>query len=146
MAADGQRYASPDASICEARASACVSMHSRIFGAALGASEPPGLRLRSSMIAQAQRIYRTFLGRAAQVPFLLSSLPGLWLRGLPVQSRLVAHELQDFVPECLSVRTGMSRCVAGGTESGPLVPRAKGIAFGFFICSELARADLAPPS
>src|ERR1700688_433364 len=31
MAADGQRYASPDASICEARASACVSIYSRIF-------------------------------------------------------------------------------------------------------------------
>ena len=31
MAADGQRYASPDASICEARASACVSIYSRMF-------------------------------------------------------------------------------------------------------------------
>jgi len=31
MAADGQRYANPDASICEARASACVSIYSRIF-------------------------------------------------------------------------------------------------------------------
>jgi len=31
MAADGQRYGSPDASISEARASACVSMYSRIF-------------------------------------------------------------------------------------------------------------------
>ena len=31
MAADGQRYASPDASICETRASACVSMYSRMF-------------------------------------------------------------------------------------------------------------------
>ena len=31
MAADGQRYASPDASICEARARACVSIYSRIF-------------------------------------------------------------------------------------------------------------------
>ena len=31
MAANGQRYASPDASICEARASACVSIYSRIF-------------------------------------------------------------------------------------------------------------------
>ena len=31
MAADGQRYAGPDASICEARASACVSIYSRIF-------------------------------------------------------------------------------------------------------------------
>ena len=31
MAADGQRYASPDASICEARASACVSMYSRML-------------------------------------------------------------------------------------------------------------------
>src|ERR1700722_12235832 len=31
MAADGQRYASPDASLCEARARACVSTYSRIF-------------------------------------------------------------------------------------------------------------------
>src|SRR6202023_3810305 len=31
IAADGQRYASPDASICEARARACVSIYSRIF-------------------------------------------------------------------------------------------------------------------
>jgi hypothetical protein len=31
MAADGQLYASPDASICEARASACVSIYSRMF-------------------------------------------------------------------------------------------------------------------
>jgi hypothetical protein len=31
MPAGGQRYASPDASICEARASACVSTYSRIF-------------------------------------------------------------------------------------------------------------------
>jgi hypothetical protein len=31
MAADGQRYASPDASISEARARACVSIYSRIF-------------------------------------------------------------------------------------------------------------------
>ena len=31
MAADGQHYASPDASICEARASACVSIYSRMF-------------------------------------------------------------------------------------------------------------------
>jgi len=31
VAADGQRYASPDASICEARANACVSIYSRIF-------------------------------------------------------------------------------------------------------------------
>ena len=31
MAADGQRYASPDLSICEARASACVSMYSRML-------------------------------------------------------------------------------------------------------------------
>ena len=31
MAADGQRYASPDASICEARASASVSIYSRTF-------------------------------------------------------------------------------------------------------------------
>ena len=31
MAADGQRYASPDASICEARASACVSIYSLMF-------------------------------------------------------------------------------------------------------------------
>ena len=31
MAANGQRYASPDASICEARASACVSIYSRMF-------------------------------------------------------------------------------------------------------------------
>src|SRR6202453_1775542 len=31
MAADGQRYANPDASICEARARACVSIYSRIF-------------------------------------------------------------------------------------------------------------------
>lgn len=31
MAADGQRYPSPEASISEARAKACVSMYSRIF-------------------------------------------------------------------------------------------------------------------
>src|SRR5512132_2612600 len=31
MAADGRRYAVSDASICEARASACVSIYSRIF-------------------------------------------------------------------------------------------------------------------
>jgi hypothetical protein len=31
MAADDQRYAGPDASICEARASACVSIYSRMF-------------------------------------------------------------------------------------------------------------------
>jgi hypothetical protein len=31
MAADGQRYASPDASICVARASAFVLIYSRIF-------------------------------------------------------------------------------------------------------------------
>jgi len=31
MAADGQRYASPDASISEARARAWVSMYSRMF-------------------------------------------------------------------------------------------------------------------
>src|SRR5450755_1521917 len=31
IAADGQRYASPDASIREARARACVSIYSRIF-------------------------------------------------------------------------------------------------------------------
>ena len=31
MAADGQRYAGPDASICEARASACVSTYSRML-------------------------------------------------------------------------------------------------------------------
>src|SRR5580693_1274285 len=31
MAADGQRYASPDASLCEAGARACVSIYSRIF-------------------------------------------------------------------------------------------------------------------
>jgi len=31
MAAHGQRYASPDASIWEAGASACVSMYSRMF-------------------------------------------------------------------------------------------------------------------
>src|SRR5271154_6464017 len=31
MAADGQRYVRPDAPICEARASACVSMYSRMF-------------------------------------------------------------------------------------------------------------------
>jgi hypothetical protein len=31
MAADGQRYASPDGSLCEARASACVSIYSRMF-------------------------------------------------------------------------------------------------------------------
>src|SRR5271166_1268281 len=31
IAADGQRYAGPDAPICAARASACVSMYSRMF-------------------------------------------------------------------------------------------------------------------
>src|ERR1700728_5090116 len=31
MATDGQRYARPDASLCEARARACVSTYSRIF-------------------------------------------------------------------------------------------------------------------
>ena len=31
MAAVGQRYAGPDASICEARASACVSTYSRML-------------------------------------------------------------------------------------------------------------------
>jgi hypothetical protein len=31
MAADGQRYASLDASICEARAKACVSTYSRML-------------------------------------------------------------------------------------------------------------------
>src|SRR5260370_6635181 len=31
MASEGQRYAGPDASICEARASACVSMYSRML-------------------------------------------------------------------------------------------------------------------
>ena len=31
MAADGQRYAGPDASTCAARASACVSTYSRML-------------------------------------------------------------------------------------------------------------------
>ena len=42
-----------------------------LLGASLGASPPPGRRMRSPMIAEAQRIYPTFLSRAAQVPFLL---------------------------------------------------------------------------
>lgn len=42
-----------------------------LLGASLGASPPPGRRMRSPMIAEAQRIYRTFLSRAALVPFLL---------------------------------------------------------------------------
>jgi hypothetical protein len=55
MAADGQRHASPYASICEASASACVSMDSRML-----VSLPSRTVMVAAFIAKRKPDYRVF--------------------------------------------------------------------------------------
>ena len=108
MAADGQRYASPNASICEARASACVSTYSRMF---------VSLPLRTMMAKTQLSLNALFVALIFPVatPTTRTRSPcatnsgGLWVCHFHLVGSLLKHFRQSRVP---AVRTGQGPVLA----------------------------------